>query len=790
MSQVVQAKCPHCNNVLRIPAEWLSKLMRCKHCEKMIQAKDKSAATNSTNVAAGVPASIAKPNQSVPIAKPAPAVEAVPTFAVPPQTPSNAPFGFTGDEPVLAPKVAKPSKSKAGGLLLLVVMFFFLFMIGIAGAGFVVYKVAANWGEITPPKELAKNNDVKPVAVKDRDKPKPTDGAAKVNGKSKDGAVANKDARDKPPTTKDDSPKTDATKKNPPPFTDPNKDKTKKDGKKPPPPPFSNDPFPRRALLINVNNYLMFSTVHYGSGRDSVKGGYPGSSTGVLRDLLSRPPMNFPVTQVTELSDGVPPGGKVAQPHSTQKSVLEMTIRDFVETSRAQDRVIVFFAGHAASVDDKAYLVPIDGDLKIPEGAKVPEKLIPLKWVFDQLASCRAQQKILILDVFRYSPSRGHELPSPGEGAEGAMPEAFDKELLTPPPGVQVWCSCQKEQVALELDGGSAFMQALCHALQGGPEMVGIATASQPIPIEDLVVKVNLRLVDLANAEKKTQIARLTGKASDNVVAFNKDEPLAPTLTLKPPMAPGGEAAGTTQVNNILDEIRLLPAWRDTRAGDTNLLKAQNLPAFSAKKLDGYKADDYQNVTELFKRYQSNKEEFTKQFPLRGAYFESLEALEKSSKITMREVLRSPIDPKQKARFKDEQTPLGISMFELDRVLETVKKAGEQREMETSRRWQANFDYAQARLQSRLIYLFEYNYTLGQIRADNLPDLAPGQSGWRVGITGAKINVTEKKAKDLAKANKGLFEKIQEQYPGTPWALLAQRESVISLGLAWRPKSD
>ena len=145
----------------------------------------------------------------------------------------------------------------------------------------------------------------------------------------------------------------------------------------------------------------MFNTVHYGSPADSFKNGYPGSSTAVLRDRLSRPPMYFPATQIFELSDGIPDTMKVAKPHSTQKSVLESTIHDFVATSRDQDRIMILFAGHATSLEGKSYLVPIDGNMK------KPESLLPLKWVFDELSKCKAQQKILVLDVFRFSPGRG-----------------------------------------------------------------------------------------------------------------------------------------------------------------------------------------------------------------------------------------------------------------------------------------------------------------------------------------------------------------------------------------------
>jgi hypothetical protein len=749
MSKVIQAKCPHCQNILRIPADWVAKALRCKHCKKTFQAKAKAADSSPTAI----------------VAKPKPA--ATSTNAVQAATPAKAsthqPFGFDEDNSP-APTIARRKKKGSGAVLLLAV-FFFLFLLGAAGAGAVFYKIA-NPDAFN---DFFAKNDAKAT-----DHPRSGDASVRVDGAANPDGGAGKDASaDKART--DDVPKKPINNKRPP-F----KDLAKKDGAKPI--PFSNDPFPRRALLININHYLMFNTVLYGSPRDSFKGGFPGSSTAVLRDRLTRPPLNFPAKQVVELSDGIPPESKVARPHSTQKSVLEMAIRDFVDTSREQDRVIVLFCGHATSLEDKSYLIPIDGNLKNAES------LLPLKWVYDELAKCKAQQKILILDVFRFSPSRGFELPSAGDGDEGTMPESFDKDLQTPPAGVQVWSSCQKDQSAVELEGGSAFIQALCHVLQGGPEMTGIAAPSQPILIDTLVVKVNQRLKEILLPEKRTQMSRLTGKASDAVVAPNPAEP-AVAIVLKPPTAPGGEAAGIAQVNNILDELKIIPSVRDTRVGEKNLLNAHNLPAFAAKKLDAYKADGYQNIAELKKRYNTNKEMFDKEFPLRGAYFEALIALEESDKIRMREVLPGPIDPKRKAAFLLEQAGPGISIFKLKQALAQVKEAAEKRDAEVSKRWQANFDYLQARLQSRLVYLFEYSYTLGQIRADNLPELAPGQSGWRIG-TGKKIAVTESEAKALSKDTKKLWQRIETQYPGTPWALLAQRESLITLGLAWRPKSD
>jgi hypothetical protein len=741
MPQVVQAKCPHCQNVLRIPEEWLTQSMRCKHCRNTFQAKLK----------VGPNSALA----SVPTAKPAHAATAQPAGVMvglpvtPQKTTANDPFGFE-DEPSSPSIETSPRRRKRGsGALILLTMFLFVFLAGLGGVGFVAYRIY----------EDAQNN-VNPIAK--------GDGGGKI--KNGDGSVV-------VPSVNGDSKKDKKI------GVPPVKDVVKNDKKKP---SFTNDPFPRRALLINVNNYLMFNTVHYGSPQDQGRRPepYPGSSTAVLRDRLTRPPMNFPVSQVYELSDGIPSEYKSVKAHSTQKSVLESTISDFVATSREQDRVVIVFAGHGAHIEDKSYLVPIDGNLK-----KI-ESLLPLRWVYDQLAKCKAQQKVLILDVFRYSPSRGLELPSPGEGAEGTMPEGFDKDLLSPPAGVQVWSACVKEQNAVELDEGSAFMQALCNATQGGGKMTGIATPAQPLPMDELVADVNERLKNLLKAEKRTQLSRLTGAVQAKAIEYNSAEPLATAITLKPPVVPGGEAAGAASIERILEELRVMPLVRDTRAGDLNLLRAQNLPAFAVKTIDGYKPEGYQNITDLRTRFSKGKDEFAKQYPLRAAYFEALEALEESKKVQMREVLSSPVDPKRKAQFLMEQSPLGISIFKLEQVLTEMKSVAEKREMETSKRWQANFDYLLARLYGRIVYLYEYNYTLGKIRGDDLPELAAGQTGWRIGISGAKVNVPDQKAKGFAKDAQKLWKHIQEEYPDTPWSLLAQRESMIALGLAWRAKSD
>ena len=53
-------------------------------------------------------------------------------------------------------------------------------------------------------------------------------------------------------------------------------------------------------------------------------------------------------------------------------------------------------------------------------------------------------------------------------------------------------------------------------------------------------------------------------------------------------------------------------------------------------------------------------------------------------------------------QISTEQKELGVSTFNLEQVLDRVKMAAKERDKETSKRWQANFDYTLARLQSEL----------------------------------------------------------------------------------------
>ena len=512
-----------------------------------------------------------------------------------------------------------------------------------------------------------------------------------------------------------------------------------------------------------MSNYLLFNPLHYGSPRDPPPGKYPGSSTAVSLgvDTMNRRPLGIPATQITELSDA----GKNAL--STSKAVIENAIAEFVETARGQDRIMILFTGHAIEIDKDAYLVPVEGN------REDKTTLIPLAWVYDKLARCNARQKLLILDVFRYPPARGEELP----GA-GAMTEDFDAKLLNPPAGAQVWTSCIRGQQSIELEGGSVFLQVLCKVLQDG--LPGIALPYEPFPLDRLIPKVNQRLQEILAPQKLEQFARLSGTyVEEGGTAYNANEPLPPRLVLKAVTPAGGEVDGLDMIKNILEEINRLPPVRASQ----KQVQAASLPVFSVKALEEYKAD-YKTWPELVAMARDKD-----RYPLRAAVLEAITVLKASEKITMKESFGGPITPQIKSQyFATKQAP-GIMIFHMETALADLKAAGQMRDKETSKRWLAHYDYALARLQSRLVYLYEYNNILAQVRSDSLPLLEPIHTGWRVGSQ-KKVQISEPKVKEMVKNIAKTWKRIAEENPGTPWAILATRENMTALDLVWRPSRD
>lgn len=771
MTLVVQAACPGCKNTLRIPAQWVNQAMRCKHCGLILQAKASPANVTTPPPVTGSPSITTATPPTYPYRTIQGAVSSSIPMGLPPEKRGQVMAPTTGTptaDQVLFGRMLEgqppppPQLNKGGswpkGLFLASCI---LIIAAIASAVYwpqlsqIVAKPSqpeqAKVDENTPPVQIVQGPTKPPEKQPDPSKPpdkiiQPAKPLDPVKPKDLPKVVDPEKPKEvvKPPEKPKDPIKPPDTGK------PPDRIKPKEEVK---PPIRTPDPvpqvmgFPRRALAISVNNYLFANPINFGSS---------GRGSKNVQNLLERlnQGLRIPTDQMALLSDATP-GGFARPP---LKPVIEKAVSDFITTSRDQDRILVLFIGHAVEIEDEPYLVPLEGDLE------AKETLIPLKWLYDRLASSKARQKVLVLDVCRLNPSRGQERP--GSGPLGAK---LDAALKQPPPGVQVWTACVAAQHSYEFEyptlNNGVFQEALFDVLgqAGQPDMQG---PDGLLPIPRLVDLVNHRLKEILDKEGKVQTSRLSGQEAPAGAAYDSSQPRPPRPSLGMPPPPEGGAATAEVIQGILKELEVLPV-KSIR--DDQMLKLGLMPVFAAKLMEDYKDDGEKT-------------------PFREAIIRTRDLLNAQLKTKrLREEFRAPAN---EARFKDEirdyQTKEVAGMLgELSEALDELKIAAKDRDKEKSKRWQANYDFVLARLEMQVAYLYEYTTMLGSMRKE-LPERDPKiHGGWRLASQPALQG--DAAGKRLAVDARKVLDKIAADHPNTPWAVIAKREKFAALGLDWQP---
>ena len=533
--------------------------------------------------------------------------------------------------------------------------------------------------------------------------------------------------------------------------------------------------YPRRLLAIFPSEYLYANRVSPGT--------FDRSFASLVHHLVSG--LHIDPGQVSVLSDEAvnssaakrkPSKGEAAQanvPLSFPKimptrATFEKACTEFLAASRPQDRVVILFIGHSAVFDDKAYLAPLDADLADKE------TLVALSWLFDKLSQCKARQKVLILDSCRLDPGRGVDRP-----ASGAMAPAFAKALEQAPAGVEVWSACQAEQYSYEIDGQSVFLDKLCEALTDGT----VIAADKPdlaLPLGGLRDGVQAKVEkEVTKVLKAKQTTLWAGKMVEEGAPYDAQEHLPPRLVLTSP-EPASPPAAAADVRQILKELKLPPI--QLSMAEDEKLDLESVVFFARDKLATY-LPDYRSLAEI--RGQPAK------YPLRLAVLDTLELLNKefgsgSAKEAIRQFYSASATPDAKNRILNEQKKPAQLLLSLQEARRSLEKAGEARDEEKAKRWQANFDYAYAELLARIAFIEEYNLMLGRIRKDELPELEKGvDEGWR--LTPREKLQSPKDVRDLANLAHKEFAKLAKEHAGTPWEILARRETATSLGLQWQP---
>ena len=125
-------------------------------------------------------------------------------------------------------------------------------------------------------------------------------------------------------------------------------------------------PFPRRLLFISITKYMYLNPL------TATKDGIDQSKLAAQRIAYDwRIPSDKDNNQVFLLSD------TSVDASILMKNVVLGAYERFFETSRDQDRIVIYFGGHAIEKDGKAYLATVEGEIE-GEGEGWRQSLIAL----------------------------------------------------------------------------------------------------------------------------------------------------------------------------------------------------------------------------------------------------------------------------------------------------------------------------------------------------------------------------------------------------------------------------
>ena len=244
--------------------------------------------------------------------------------------------------------------------------------------------------------------------------------------------------------------------------------------------------------------------------------------------------------------------------------------------------------------------------------------------------------------------------------------------------------------------------------------------------------------------------------------------------------APAPKLTVSEQAAAILAEIQL--PMLQAVSPDLNPRKLAEDPAFTAEKLKDY-ADDGPTFEEI----RSEPDKYFGQYPLRVAVVDAVVEIRKFDK-DLPDTFRDPVSDATLKEITDKhQRTLAERQGTLEELRDKFEEVAKKRKQEKSKRWQAHFDYVQAQIGLRTAWLFEYNLALGQVKTQKLPPLDDKlkQNGWRLRAADKMLAPVEIRT-SAGEAKKRLAQ-IANDYPGTPWAVLADKQKDMFLGLEWAP---
>jgi hypothetical protein len=141
-----------------------------------------------------------------------------------------------------------------------------------------------------------------------------------------------------------------------------------------------------------------------------------------------------------------------------------------------------------------------------------------------------------------------------------------------------------------------------------------------------------------------------------------------------------------------------------------------------------------------------------------------------------------------RTELREAQKPVADAEFKLRRMFEAIKAGESARDTLKDERWQAAFDLAIGRVLAMRVRYFGYQQMLGNMTTSPKSFTNDKDNMWR--LAPAKMVESGPEMRKAAEQANMYLKRVIDQHPGTPWALLAERELQNELGWTWQEYSE
>lgn len=183
-----------------------------------------------------------------------------------------------------------------------------------------------------------------------------------------------------------------------------------------------------------------------------------------------------------------------------------------------------------------------------------------------------------------------------------------------------------------------------------------------------------------------------------------------------------------------------------------------------------------------YRPIRAYEEELSKNLA-KGALVRAAVATKADPPPTPQLAFRADSDTVLRQEITEAQKPFAVFDYKLQEMANLLLAGEKDRPRLDSPRWKASYDLALGRVLAMRVRAFGYNLVLADMKSTPKSFSTPGNNQWKL-VPSQEINGGPEVRK-LAKKALEYLTRVVDEHPGTPWAMLAERELGQPLGWAW-----